>query len=155
MIRGILEMGETRFQEPNMKARILVVEDNPSHRAILKEICEAFDFDVDLRENAEEALDVIMMMNQYAVIILDIGLPGMSGLECATKVRQFEHLKNIPRTPIIALSAIDEIGMSSVNASGIDDFISKPFEPERLRKVLLCWAYRPHSPNLKLLPRSS
>lgn len=137
-----------------MPSRILVVEDNPSHRAILKDICESFDFEVDLRENAEEALDAIMMMNQYVLIIVDSGLPGMSGLECAAKVRQFERLRSLPRTPIIALSAIGEMHMSSVSASGIDDFLSKPLDPERLRKILLCWAYSPHSPNLKLLPRS-
>lgn len=143
-----------KSQEPKMQARILVVEDNPSHRALLKEICESFDFEVDLRENAEEALDAVMMFNQYAVIIVDVGLPGMSGLECASSVRKFEQRKNITRTPIIALSAIDELNMTAVSSSGIDDFIAKPFDPERLRKVLLCWAYRPQNPNLKLLPKS-
>jgi CheY-like chemotaxis protein len=137
-----------------MPARILVVEDNPTHRALLKQICEGFDFEVDLRENAEEALDAIMMMNLYSVIIVDIALPGMSGLDCAAQVRKFELRKNLKRTPIIALSAMDEMNLSSVSSSGIDDFISKPFDPERLRKVLLCWAYSPQSPNLKLLPRS-
>lgn len=102
-----------------MQARILVVEDNPSHRALLKEICESFDFEVDLRENAEEALDAVMMFNQYAVIIVDVGLPGMSGLECAASVRTFEQRKNITRTPIIALSAIDELNMTAVSSSGL------------------------------------
>lgn len=92
-------------------------------------------------------------MANYAAILLDLTLPGISGYECARMLRAEEQRRNTQKqTPIIALTAsnLEEDKVACMQAS-MDDYLAKPFDPEDLRKVLLRWVYQPARPNLKIL----
>ena len=129
---------------------ILVVEDNPMQQEVVKHFLEAFDYKVILLKSGEEALEAMAMTNDYAAILMDLSLPGISGIECARQLREFEKSHNLKPTPIIAVTANHDARGECMDA-GMDAYLSKPFSTEELRKVLLCWTYRPSSPNLKLL----
>jgi CheY-like chemotaxis protein len=83
---------------------------------------------------------------------MDIGLgQGMNGYECAKRIRQREAGART-RTPIIALTyRADVADHDSALDAGMDDFMSKPFDPEDLRKMLLRHVYVPEAPNLRVL----
>jgi CheY-like chemotaxis protein len=82
---------------------------------------------------------------------MDITLPGIDGYECTRRIRRME-LESGRRTPIIALTArAAQSDHDAANEAGMDDWMSKPFEPEDLRKMLLRYAYDPTQPNLKTL----
>ena len=130
------------------RATILVVEDNETQRRVISQLCESFDFDVHMVSSGEEALDACACTT-YAAILLDLGLPGINGYECAKRLRELERKFKI-RTPIIAVTS-DRDARTACIKVGMDDYISKPFDHEAFRILLLRWAYQADKPNLKLL----
>jgi len=102
-------------------ARILIVDDEVEIRRALQRNLLAHGFDVSVVGSGEEALDEITL-HRPDVMLLDLGLPGMSGLEVCKRVRAVSTL------PIIVLSAKDS-ERDKVHALdlGADDYIAKPF----------------------------
>lgn len=102
-------------------SRVLCVDDDPNLRRTLAANLRARHFEVDLAENGERALE-LAKERQPDVVILDLGLPGMSGMEVIRRLRHWTAV------PIIVLSArdaeFDKVG--ALNA-GADDYVSKPF----------------------------
>jgi CheY-like chemotaxis protein len=131
-------------------ATLLAVEDNPVHQYVLKRFCEMFDYDVHLVASGEEAVAAFLMA-KYAAILMDLSLPGMDGLDCARQIRALEQKMGLTQIPIIALTARDGREKDTCLQAGMDDFLSKPFAPEELRKILLRWVYQSSRPNLKIL----
>jgi CheY-like chemotaxis protein len=133
-------------------ATLLAIEDNPTHQYVVRRFCEMFEYDVHIVASAEEGFAAFGMAN-YAAILLDLSLPGMNGYELARMIRAEEQMRGTPKgIPIIALTASKEPeDRQACFQAGIDDYLSKPFNPEDLRKVLLRWVYQPSRPNLKIL----
>jgi CheY-like chemotaxis protein len=117
--------------EFEQKANILLVDDTPANLVALEAILE------DLRENlvkaqsGEEALKCILAQ-EFAVILLDVKMPGMDGFETAALIRQREKTQSIP---IIFITAVDksETHVSKGYSLGAVDYIVKPFAPDMLR----------------------
>ncbi len=102
-------------------ARILIVDDEVEIRRALQRNLVAHGFDVVVVGSGEEALDEITL-HRPDVILLDLGLPAMSGLEVCKRVRAISNL------PIIVLSAKDaEHDKVYALDLGADDYIAKPF----------------------------
>lgn len=136
-----------RDQE-EIQATLLIIEDNETQQYVLKELCLKFDYDAHIVSSGEEALSALAC-TRYAAILMDIALGGMDGLECTRRIREQEStLKR--RTPIIAVTGHLEERQKCL-AAGMDDYISKPFEIEDFRLMLLRNAYQPAKVNLKLL----
>lgn len=133
-------------------ATILAVEDNAIHSYVIKRLCELFDYSVHVVATAEEALAAVHTAN-YAAVLMDICLPGIDGLECARRIREQESSLGLTKpVPIIAITShSDEETEKACYDAGMNDYIAKPFDPERLRRVLLRRVYQPSRPNLKLL----
>jgi DNA-binding response OmpR family regulator len=103
-------------------ARILIVEDEPSMRLGLKDNLEFESYEVDLAKDGAEGLQKIQQ-NQYDLILLDVMMPKMSGLDVCRQVRN-EGVK----TPIVFLTAKgEEIDKVLGLEFGADDYITKPF----------------------------
>ncbi len=102
-------------------ARILIVDDEMEIRRALQRNLIAHGFDVSVVGSGEEALDEITL-HHPDLMILDLGLPGMSGLEVCKRVRALSNL------PIIILSVKDaERDKVLALDLGADDYVSKPF----------------------------
>ncbi|WP_136475708.1 response regulator [Pseudomonas sp. DG56-2] len=104
---------------------LLVVEDDPTVRALIADVLEALDYTVIVAQDGEAALKILQDPNQaLALIMTDIGLPGMSGNELASKAREAR-----PLLPILFASGL---GDSSEIPNGMY-MISKPFGIDTLR----------------------
>ncbi len=102
--------------------RVLVVEDEPKIAHAIKKGLERESYAVDVVYGGTEGYD-LACVEQYDVIILDIMLPGMDGIEICTKLRN----KNI-HTPILMLTAKGQIENKVIGFnSGADDYLTKPF----------------------------
>ncbi|MGE0440669.1 MAG: response regulator transcription factor [Gemmatimonadales bacterium] len=103
--------------------RLLVVEDDPGLGRLLVKGLEEQAYAVDLAADGEAALGFIAM-NEYDAIVLDLGLPGRSGLEIAARVRREGRT-----TPILMLTARDTVPdrITGLDA-GADDYLTKPFD---------------------------
>lgn len=131
-------------------SKILLVEDNEADRDIAKDLLESFDYSVDCVASGEEALTTCGVI-QYVAVLMDLTLPGMDGFECTRQLRELNRTSG-KYTPVIALTGRTESEEKDKGLSaGMDDFLTKPFEPEHLRRVLLRVLYSPDQPNLKLL----
>lgn len=130
------------------QATLLIIEDNETQQYVLKELCSKFDYDAHIVSSGEEALNALAC-TRYAAILMDIALGGMDGFECTGRIRQLES-KMKRHTPIIAVTGAVEERQRCL-AAGMDDYISKPFEIEDFRLMLLRNAYQPAKVNLKLL----
>ena len=109
---------------------ILIVDDRPENILPLKKILELHQFSVDTAESGEEALRKILKTN-YAVIILDVQMPGMDGFEVANAIAGFSKAKD---TSIIFLSAVntEKKFITKGYTSGGVDYIIKPADPDIL-----------------------
>ena len=110
----------------NENSHILIVDDDNRIRELIKEYLEENNFIVSTANNAEEASEKIKLVN-FEIVVLDIMMPGKSGLELTKKLR-----KNIS-TPIILLTAKGEVDDRIIGLeSGADDYLVKPFSPKEL-----------------------
>lgn len=109
---------------------ILIVDDRPENILPLKKILELHRFSVDTAESGEEALKKVLKTN-YAVIILDVQMPGMDGFEVANAIAGFSKSKD---TSIIFLSAVntEKKFITRGYTSGGVDYLTKPVDPDIL-----------------------
>ena len=129
---------------------ILVVEDSCIEQFAVEQLLKRFDYGVQIASSGEDAL-IAVALKSYAAILMDCQLPGMSGLDC-TKLIRIMEIGSGRRTPVIAVTAREEATFrSECLAAGMDDFLSKIYNPEQLRRVLLRHVYDPLEPNLKTL----
>jgi CheY-like chemotaxis protein len=117
--------------------KILLVEDNLINKNITLLTLKPLVSSIDTASNGKEALDMFGV-NSYDLILMDIQMPIMNGLIAAEKIRALESTTNT-HVPIIAITANAMIGDKEKCLSvGIDDYISKPFQPivliEKIRK---------------------
>src|SRR4051794_22726733 len=112
------------------KAKILVVDDLAENRLSYQAILEELGQELVLVGSGEEALKEILR-NDFAVILLDVNMPGLGGLETASLIRK---RKRSAHTPIIFITAfIDELRVNEGYAHGAVDYISAPVVPAILR----------------------
>lgn len=109
---------------------ILIVDDKPENIFSLKKILELHSFPTDTAQSGEEALKKILRQS-YALIILDVQMPGMDGFEVAEAIGGYSKARDIP---IIFLSAAntEKKFITRGYTSGGSDYITKPIDPDIL-----------------------
>ncbi|MCK5400009.1 MAG: response regulator [Flavobacteriaceae bacterium] len=113
------------------KIKILVVEDNKINQMITKKILTKMNLNCDVVDNGEDAVEQIKE-NNYDIVLMDIHMPGISGIEATKIVRSFDK-----ELTIFALTAVTlEDKMQEFDDAGFDDIISKPFKQEDFEKKL-------------------
>ena len=118
---------------------ILVIEDDPTDRKLLSTLLSTDGHGVVMEESAERALEEITRWTP-AVIILDLKLPGMDGLELA---RLLKTRPNTRQIPILAFTAAHlNFSLHAALAAGCDAFVSKPIDTRTLPRVVAMVASR-------------
>jgi len=118
---------------------ILLVEDNLMNQRITILTLKPLVNSVETASNGEEALEKLAI-SDYDLILMDIQMPVMNGLSTAEKIREIESGSG-KHIPIIAITADAMIGdMEKCLSAGIDDYLSKPYQPglliERIKKII-------------------
>ncbi len=118
------------------EATILLVEDNEINQEVAKELLETTGLTVELANHGAEALNMVKN-RRYDLILMDMHMPIMDGLEATRLVRQ---LPNCQTLPIIAMTAnaFQEDRQECLNA-GMNDFLAKPVDPDMLFAMLSRW----------------
>lgn len=109
--------------EQKLVRKILVVDDNRINQVVTQRILEKRDFECYLAASGEEALKIIKIQ-QLDVVLMDVNMPGMNGMETTMKIREFD-----PHLPVIALTAV-EVGemREEILKAGMNDIINKPYD---------------------------
>ncbi|PKN78921.1 MAG: hypothetical protein CVU48_06925 [Candidatus Cloacimonetes bacterium HGW-Cloacimonetes-1] len=116
---------------------ILIVEDNKINRVLMAKLYEKHDFDIVFAENGQIAVDIMLNKNNINLILMDVHMPVMSGLE-ATKI-----IKANPDTshiPIIALTAsVLQDDVDLCQEAGMDDILEKPVKVDKVLQMVDSW----------------
>ena len=120
---------------------VLVVEDAPEFQTLIGAALSHAGYGVRLADDGESGVELARAMNPE-VIVLDLGLPGIDGLETCRRMRAFTN------APVIMLTAKDEetdllVGL----AAGADDYMTKPFSPKELVARVTAILRRPRPEN--------
>ena len=123
------------------RQRVLLVEDDAMNRLVARELLAEFPVEVDEADDGEKAVEAATG-GSYALILMDLQLPGIDGLAATRAIRA-----RAPKVPILALTAnaFDE-DRERCLAAGMNDFIAKPILPERFHEVLAKWLGRSAAP---------
>jgi len=117
------------------KKRILVVDDEKNIRLTINRSLDSDKYIVDEAASGEEALDLLILL-PYDLVLLDLRLPGMSGIEMMEKLKELEI-----STKIVVISAHGTIDLAvSVLKAGALDFVEKPFSPDEIRQIVVKYA---------------
>jgi two-component system cell cycle response regulator DivK len=112
-----------------MSKRILVVEDQPDNRRIIRDMLAPTDYEIAEVESGEEALTAIAKQRPD-LILMDIRLPIMDGYTATSQIKADASLRSIP---IIAVTSYALSGEEKkARAAGCDDYVPKPFSPRQL-----------------------
>ncbi len=115
--------------------RVLLAEDNLVNQKVMLRFLERWNVDMTVVDNGKEAVEAIKK-NNYDVVLMDLQMPTMDGYEASEHIRKLDdpYKRN---TPIIALTAaaLKEV-REKVYASGMNDFVTKPFNPADLEQKL-------------------
>jgi osomolarity two-component system sensor histidine kinase NIK1 len=118
------------------RLNILLVEDNLLNQRIVTFSLKKYNHEVTIANNGVEAIEMFRD-NKYDVILMDIMMPVMDGLEATVKIREIESQNNFnSRTPIIALTANTmDNDRDKCISYGMDEFMAKPFDIEKLKSI--------------------
>jgi CheY-like chemotaxis protein/nitrogen-specific signal transduction histidine kinase len=114
--------------------RLLIVEDNATHRKILALQAQSWGMLAHPTESGAEALKLLNLRGHFDLAILDMRMPGMNGLELAQKIREFPEYQNLPLVMLSSLS----ISRTEIAASQVDfaATLNKPIKQFQLQDVL-------------------
>ncbi len=118
------------------RLKILLVEDNLLNQRVVTFNLKKYQYEVTIANNGLEAVEKFGDDN-FDVILMDIMMPVMDGLEATAKIREIEKKQGIKkRTPIVALTAntMDNDKEKCISY-GMDEFLAKPFDIEKLNVI--------------------
>jgi two-component system, OmpR family, KDP operon response regulator KdpE len=128
--------------------RILVVDDDPQIRRAMRTTLTARGYEVGDVRTGEEALDDLRSTN-YDLVLLDMNMPGMGGLETCRMIRSASEIAII----MLTVSSSEKDKVDALDA-GADDYVTKPFStPELLARIRATLRRLPHSPDQTQLRR--
>ena len=118
--------------------RVLLVEDYAANILVATTFLDHFGYAYDLAKNGREAVEKARTGN-YVAVLMDVQMYGMNGFEATRLIREYEKQAGKPRMLIIGMTAHALAGdRERCLSTGMDDYISKPFNHETLRKKLAC-----------------
>ena len=131
----------TEQTNQGVSLNILAADDHPVNQELVSLLVKKLGHQVDLVSNGKEAFKALQH-KAFALVLMDCQMPEMDGYEATKAIREWEgHGRH---TPIIALTAAAMTGdREKCLAAGMDDYLTKPIQPEKLRDAFLRWLPQP------------
>ncbi|MDP2178952.1 PAS domain S-box protein [Methylicorpusculum sp.] len=127
--------------------RVLVAEDDLVNQEVARELLAAVGLQADIVDNGLKAVQQ-MELRSYALVLMDMKMPVMDGMEATRLIRQSSGNKEVPILAMTA-NAFDEDRRLCLN-SGMNDFIGKPVDPDLLYQIILKWLMNQNTGTIKL-----
>jgi CheY-like chemotaxis protein len=127
--------------------RALVADDTPANRLVTERLLARLGVAVVAVEDGQRAVDAVVGGEPLDIVLMDLQMPGMDGLEAARLIRAWEETGRVARVPIVALTAaaFDADRQRCLDA-GMDGYLTKPLMLANLRAELGRWLPERHVP---------
>ncbi|WP_340647113.1 ATP-binding protein [Phenylobacterium sp.] len=123
-------------EAPSQTLRILAAEDNPTNQLILRALLEPLDIELEIVGDGREAVEA-SAAQAFDLILMDIQMPELNGLEATAEIRQRELARSAPPVPIIALTAnVMRHQIDEYLAAGMVGFVAKPINARVLMEAI-------------------
>ncbi|MGY3177792.1 CheY-like chemotaxis protein [Ewingella americana] len=124
----------------NHQISVLVVEDHPANQQVIAGQLDMLQCHYEMASEGEAAMNLLEDENYYVLILLDCNSPGRDGYQLTEDIRHLEQQRQLERTPIIAISALNsQAHYARCKLSGMDDVMTKPIVLPELADVLVKW----------------
>lgn len=138
---GYKKNERSAIQQP-VKARVLLIENDPLNRRVVGELIESLGHTVTLAEGGREGIEKYQS-EPPDLVLMDIRMPGVDGITATRKIREWEDEQEQHHVPILAMTADLEIRqISGYGAAGMNGLLSKPVTRENLEEAIQGWAVR-------------
>jgi CheY-like chemotaxis protein len=128
------------FDSLNMNGRVLLVDDHATTLEVMEKFLQKIGLNVTAVTDGKNAIEQVITNNRFDIIIIDVQMPGLSGLETTKIIRLYEDENKIKRVPVISLSAnTSEKNIEDCILAGMDDFIEKPADFNKIHQVINTW----------------
>ncbi|ADZ68673.1 hybrid sensor histidine kinase/response regulator [Polymorphum gilvum] len=119
--------------EPDAEAHVLIVDDNDTNRRLLSALLESFGITCDQAASGTAAVEMVAR-TPYDAVLLDLHMPGMSGLETAASLRAGPGGDGLPLIAVTA--ALESVGDRRLRQAGFQEVLAKPLSPAHLFQAL-------------------
>ena len=144
-VRNAAPAPKLRSYAPHSE-RLLLADDSAVNRRIAQVFLEKAGFQVDTVMNGREAV-AAAATGRYALVLMDVQMPEMDGLEATAEIRRQELATNRPRLPIVAITANAMNGdRERCLAAGMDDYLPKPVKSEGIERKVRQWLDHANGP---------
>lgn len=117
-------------------ARVLLAEDNEINQQVAREFLESMGLEVTIAENGRRAID-LLRKEPFELVLMDIQMPELDGVEATALIRQDDELKNIPVIAMTAHALVED--RQRCLEAGMDEHITKPLDAGELVRTLSRW----------------
>ncbi|MBC9251421.1 hypothetical protein A9179_14210 [Pseudomonas alcaligenes] len=135
-LRAELPADAILSQSQVLSGHVLLVEDNELNQQVASELLQAMGCRVEIANNGREALERLAQQS-YDLVFMDMQMPVLDGLGATRELRRNPRLAALPVVAMTANAMRED--REACQAAGMNDFISKPFEPQTLHGVLQRW----------------
>lgn len=135
-LKTIRDQAADKLLAASSQNTVLLVEDYTPNILVALAILEQYGYTGDVAYDGVQAITKFQE-RRYSLILMDIQLPGLDGMEITRRIRAIERAREQERTPIIAVTAFAMAGdREKCLAAGMDDYLTKPFHPAELKKKM-------------------
>jgi CheY-like chemotaxis protein len=143
LVQQPLGSGRRQPEQTVQGLRVLLAEDTPTNQEVARAMLNRLGCRVTVADNGRQAVEAFQR-EPFDIILMDCQMPDLDGFDATRQIRVLEQERGLPPTPIIAVTAgILRDERAACLASGMNDFLPKPFKRANLIDILQRWRPRP------------